>query len=857
MATKLSKSVKITENQPTLPKSARLFDEIFGDVVDRRAPLTLLQLNSNEEDVVITSRTRRRKAEPKVRFRESTCIEEESEKSYKKKKPTKTRNRKALPVCSKNALIKAFEKANLPDFDKIAKHELVVSKATPGKESTQAKPETPPFAELIKQFEESYCSEEGTKLLRNNRRPRQRAQPSPFLSGTPDIPTFDNQSTVPVIDITPPEPSRQFSNRYLKNPKLKKIFGTSTPVAMKQESFDPMISVIQGSGKSTTNAVRSNLIRIPYDAEFVRRRGKPGSQLYEQASTPVRANTRKNFTIRENITVMSKDAQMAESISLSGCSKSASVGSSGKHETVVDVFKRPTDVLPRLSSQDGRSNGSEDSVEKLAELRRASTPNDNGLRRSQTVSCCARTIPQPDISKYLLGGSDDTKSFSAPVMNKTKVKSCHQSVRRCRNVTILEPNREATKLSITTFDDSVVRTVKTNVSRKCSNLDLTGKEMSRTKSKASVAQRQSCIRELLENSFAAAFGDTRIIGQNGQEELLSHQDKVLALCEPDFITKFASVFTRDIMKNLKKIGEGSYGEIYKSLSVDGTEIVLKVVPCSLEVETDEAFGQILPELMISKTFNSLRNSEINQTPNFINMMQAACVKGKFPKKLLDEWDAFDQEKTSENMDPREYPSDHLHVVMVLNNGGMDLEKYVFKSAVEAKSIIVQVALSLAAAECEYQFEHRDLHWGNILIMQVPESQLEYAVDGVHYSVDSNGLLASVIDFTLSRMAKDGVIIHDDLEKYPDLYQGKGDYQFDVYRMMREANGGDWESFTPKSNIFWLHYLLEKVIVSKKYKSRSKVHIDAMADLKRLRQMVLNYSSVQEFVECPKAKEFIY
>ena len=29
---------------------------------------------------------------------------------------------------------------------------------------------------------------------------------------------------------------------------------------------------------------------------------------------------------------------------------------------------------------------------------------------------------------------------------------------------------------------------------------------------------------------------------------------------------------------------------------------------------------------------------------------------------------------------------------------------------------------------------------------------------------------------------------------------KGDYQFDVYRIMREYNGGAWEDFNPLTNV---------------------------------------------------------
>jgi len=72
---------------------------------------------------------------------------------------------------------------------------------------------------------------------------------------------------------------------------------------------------------------------------------------------------------------------------------------------------------------------------------------------------------------------------------------------------------------------------------------------------------------------------------------------------------------------------------------------------------------------------------------------------------------------------------------------------------EAESIIYQVTLSLAVAECSLQFEHRDLHWGNVLIQRTSEPTLTYMLNGASMSVETHGVKVTIIDFTLSRLTK--------------------------------------------------------------------------------------------------------
>ena len=43
-------------------------------------------------------------------------------------------------------------------------------------------------------------------------------------------------------------------------------------------------------------------------------------------------------------------------------------------------------------------------------------------------------------------------------------------------------------------------------------------------------------------------------------------------------------------------------------------------------------------------------------------------------------------------------------------------------------------------------------------------------------------------------------------------------------MMRDKVGDDWRSFYPKTNVFWLHYLLDKLIEEVPYKNTTtKLH----------------------------------
>ena len=128
-------------------------------------------------------------------------------------------------------------------------------------------------------------------------------------------------------------------------------------------------------------------------------------------------------------------------------------------------------------------------------------------------------------------------------------------------------------------------------------------------------------------------------------------------------------------------------------------------------------------------------------------------------------------------------------------------------------------------------QHRDLHWGNVLIAPssssssaaLPNQFAALQLTPRKQSLPSPSTLptikATLIDFTLSRLVRPSTttptrsrskgkakakpnILYDGFED-DCIFEGEGDRQFDVYRGMKEIverEGGGWEAFHPKTNL---------------------------------------------------------
>ncbi|XP_066189552.1 serine/threonine-protein kinase haspin [Sylvia atricapilla] len=335
------------------------------------------------------------------------------------------------------------------------------------------------------------------------------------------------------------------------------------------------------------------------------------------------------------------------------------------------------------------------------------------------------------------------------------------------------------------------------------------------------------------------------------ELFLTDAEKVFGECNQEGPITFEECIPLNKMKDCKKIGEGVFGEVFQIDSERGP-VALKIIPIEgtekINGEAQKSFGEVLPEVIISKELSLLSEGSVNRTVGFISLYSVHCVQGAYPSYLLKAWDKFHEETGSENDRPDFFGAQQLFMVLEFEFGGKDLER--MRSSVSvawARSILHQVTASLAVAEQELHFEHRDLHWGNVLVKSTEIKEVQYVLNGETHSIPTAGVQVSIIDYTLSRLEKDGLTVFCDLSTDQELFQGTGDYQFDIYRQMKEENSNSWTDYHPHSNVLWLHYLADKLL--KGGSCKKKVSAPAMkkikAQLSKFHREVLTFESAQD------------
>ncbi|KLT41186.1 hypothetical protein CC85DRAFT_248103 [Cutaneotrichosporon oleaginosum] len=288
-----------------------------------------------------------------------------------------------------------------------------------------------------------------------------------------------------------------------------------------------------------------------------------------------------------------------------------------------------------------------------------------------------------------------------------------------------------------------------------------------------------------------------------------------AFTAPDFTELLPS----GVSPTVTKVGEASYSEVF-SVGDGDRAVVVKVVPL-LGKTGSSSKGKTVAEFPdCSAVPDVVREIEItrrmSQTPGggFVEFLGAFVVEGTYPAQLLAEWDRYSDECGTENLRPDSFLPSQRYALVVLGNGGEDLESYRFENTrgwVQAAAVFWQVADALARAEAWTEFEHRDLHEGQILINDVDADPPAPVTD--YLDTRSTGVRATVIDFGLSRLdMPDQGAVYSALPE--EVYEGVGD-QWDVYREQRDVveEAGAWDSFHPSTNVLWLHYLAARLLRS--------------------------------------------
>ncbi|TRY81492.1 hypothetical protein DNTS_033320 [Danionella cerebrum] len=371
------------------------------------------------------------------------------------------------------------------------------------------------------------------------------------------------------------------------------------------------------------------------------------------------------------------------------------------------------------------------------------------------------------------------------------------------------------------------------------------------------------------------------------EEDISDAEKVYQECQQSGPVSFSDCIPASRIKHLTKIGEGTFGEVFSIINDSNDTVALKIIPVEgsqqVNGEEQKTFGEILHEIIISKELSSLNTKEFNKTDGFIGLNKTllflVCIVFvdvilKLCSKLGTSLTVRrDQRMTDLVSDINKPPfvccilvklwsvigftdffgDEQMFLILEFEFGGSDLENMNAKlsSMVQAKSVLHQVTAALAVAEQSMCFEHRDLHWGNVLVKSVKEKDKKFILNGTEYSIKTQGVHVNIIDYSLSRLeignvASDGLTVSCDISSDEQLFMGQGDYQFEVYRLMKKENNNCWSEYNPHSNVLWLHYLADKLLsMTYKTKAQSNQQKTAKKSLNAFKSEILSYASASE------------
>jgi hypothetical protein len=351
-------------------------------------------------------------------------------------------------------------------------------------------------------------------------------------------------------------------------------------------------------------------------------------------------------------------------------------------------------------------------------------------------------------------------------------------------------------------------------------------------------------------SHASRSPTTSTIKPEVKHEIL-HQLSALGndVSTTDPLSFFELFRTLQIKFPIRKIGEASFSDVFgvtkssNQLQNKGESresmSVMKILPFYLDVNhfKSEAANRVRKSQRISKlstgTFQKNHTDDVipdkrlaqellqemkiakllNTCPGFIKTdgiyvvqcptpsERMCCSENDFPlyhPELLKAWDEFMITDAKEALNPRPKSrcnslkdwqnANQYYCVVMMPHVGVPLEKYQFKHAQHIYQCLLQLTQSLAEAEQKYDFEHRDLHWGNVMIQEISSES------------KSSTLETTIIDFTFSRCnagISKNVLFNGFTE---DIFTGSGDSQFDVYREMRKLTNDNWVGFYPKTNV---------------------------------------------------------
>jgi serine/threonine-protein kinase haspin len=304
-----------------------------------------------------------------------------------------------------------------------------------------------------------------------------------------------------------------------------------------------------------------------------------------------------------------------------------------------------------------------------------------------------------------------------------------------------------------------------------------------------------------------------------------------------------------------KLAEGSFGEVFKleekDLGITAAPMldayggcIMKVIPLNAKSGRSSkkkysTVAEVVREVKLLKT--------MDEVPGFTRFRRVHVVQGQYPDSFLEAFRHFKEEgKDCENQDPAHFSSKQHFAIIEMDDAGADLESLRKPSVFQVHDIFWSTVVLLANAEERVEFEHRDLHVGNICIkpgvadgaIEIPSELVSNMSAAPKSLLGLSGIRTTIIDYTLSRATTDpekADIIFDpfhDASMFKAVGANPEDKrQFETYRAMRSRvaaayisprkagrgvsklsqNADIWSRFVPQTNVVWLSYILHVLL----------------------------------------------
>jgi serine/threonine-protein kinase haspin len=353
--------------------------------------------------------------------------------------------------------------------------------------------------------------------------------------------------------------------------------------------------------------------------------------------------------------------------------------------------------------------------------------------------------------------------------------------------------------------------------------------------------------------------------------LIQHDENRCIKSYSDF-----SSFVRD-NGSARKIAEAGFGEVYQISVSDPDdkdappeESVFKVLPLRRQTvdartrskwtqEQHDKYEREIYEYTALKDALSEIKILMNLSPivGFVDFKEIHVLRGRADDYWSKIWRDFEEKQKEKSTFPDPsaqdgWADDQLFLAIEMVYAGEPVSKLLssLNTVWAVWDILWGVLLAIGRAEEHFEFEHRDLHVGNICVKSSTDSQTalnELPVRDYTKDLGFTDLEVTILDYGLSRIKLDvdtsakrgNDVIYTKLDEW--IFEGNSaeSRQYAIYRYMRSVMFFDdpqadyesridevgrsrktWRGFYPLTTVIWLCFLVEKMEAHIKWPSES-------------------------------------